>query len=84
MAILITDFNGEDNVMVFTESVTAKEVEKALRHKGQKFSDVVEVKDEEVGFYCYEPLWDFGTFSRNVKRCCAEADELEKLNNIKN
>jgi hypothetical protein len=57
MNILVTNFqdSGED-VMVFTRKATATDIEKRLNEKGAQFNECYSVKDEELGYYIYDPL----------------------------
>jgi hypothetical protein len=52
--ILITDYRGE-NVMVFT-SVPLNKIKEKLDKKGENYSDIFEVKDDDLQYYIYEPL----------------------------
>ena len=82
-SIIITNFDNQcDNVMVFTENVTAEEIEKALRYKGKHFDDITEVPAESVQYYVFDPLWDDGNFSENVKRCCRESENKALADSI--
>ena len=59
MNLLVTNFNntGED-VMVFTEEpMSSVTLGMALAYKDQTFCEIYPVKDEEVQFYIYDPLW---------------------------
>jgi hypothetical protein len=53
--ILITDYRGE-NVMVFT-TVPLNKIKEKLDKDGEEYSDIFEVKDDDLQFYVYEPLW---------------------------
>jgi hypothetical protein len=53
--ILITDYRGE-NVMVFT-AVPLNTIKNKLDKDGEEYSDIFEVKDDDLQFYIYEPLW---------------------------
>ncbi len=57
-AILVTNFDdtGED-VMIFTSSLTPEKVEETLLNKGKKFTEVYEVKESEIQYYCFEPCY---------------------------
>lgn len=59
MNIMITEFNGESDVCVFSEkqNIDVGYVKTKLDASGQKYTDVFEVKDKELEFYCYEPYW---------------------------
>lgn len=46
----------EDNVMIFT-NLSAKTIEAALRERMPKVIDVVEVPDDDILHYVFDPLW---------------------------
>jgi len=55
--IMVTDYDNEANVAIFTETLTVEEVKKRLEKKGDKYSDIFEVPDDDLQHYCYEPTW---------------------------
>jgi len=58
MNILVTNFdNSHEDVMIFTEKehITPEWVEDNLKIKGLEYTDICEVKDEELQYYIYEP-----------------------------
>lgn len=56
--ILVTNaFDSGDDVMIFTEKFTTEQVEQQLREKNVHFDDVVEVRNNELEYYIYEPCW---------------------------
>jgi hypothetical protein len=58
MNILVVNYdNSGDDVMIFTETMTVEQVESRLKEKGEVFEEVYEVRDDEVQYYSYEPLW---------------------------
>jgi hypothetical protein len=58
MNILVVNYdNSGDDVMIFTETMTVEHVESRLKEKGEVFEEVYEVRDDEVQYYSYEPLW---------------------------
>jgi hypothetical protein len=55
--ILVTGIPPEgENVMVFT-SLAADTLQSALRILSFEFEDCYEVREDEVQFYCFDPLW---------------------------
>lgn len=56
--IFVTNFDGSnDNVMIFTESLTVDEVTQRLKEQKQSFEEIYEVQDHELPFYIYEPCY---------------------------
>ncbi|BCD92257.1 hypothetical protein fh0823_23960 [Francisella halioticida] len=58
MNIMVTDFNNQDNVCIFTDKLlTVDSIKSTLDNKNQTYSDIFEVKDDKLQFYMYEPYW---------------------------
>ena len=58
MNILVVNYDDSgDDVMIFTETMTVEQVESRLKEKGEVFEEVYEVRDDELQYYSYEPLW---------------------------
>lgn len=58
MNLLVTDYCGKgSDVMVFAEGISALTLGLALSQRGQSFNEIYPVKDEELQYYVYEPLW---------------------------
>lgn len=59
MNILVTEFQGqgEGDVMIFTDYLTVEEVTQNLTEKGCEFTEIYEVKDEDLQYYLYEPCY---------------------------
>ena len=55
--ILITDYDGGENQVLFTETFTVEEVTKRLDKKGIDYTEIYEVPDNELQYYLYEPNW---------------------------
>jgi hypothetical protein len=55
--ILVTQFDGSDDVMVFTETLTAETVKEKLIAKGKSFEDIYEVETRDLQYFIYEPCW---------------------------
>lgn len=56
--ILVTGFDGSDeDVMIFTETLTVEGVESKLKLSGHTFNEIYEVPKSDLGFYIYEPCW---------------------------
>lgn len=73
MNILVSNYdNSGENVMIFTddeqqEGLSATTVEKALKSVHKHFDDVYAVRNDELQYYLYEPLWATDQFIRDVK-----------------
>lgn len=58
MNILVVNYNDSDeDVMIFTERFSVEQVEKILTEKNQPFTEIYEVSDDDLQYYCYEPCW---------------------------
>ncbi|MEL7191482.1 MAG: hypothetical protein AAFO96_03515 [Bacteroidota bacterium] len=55
--ILITDYDGGGNVMIFTKTITAEHVKLRLDKNGKTYTDIVEILDEHFQYYVYEQTW---------------------------
>lgn len=57
-SILVTNFqdSGED-VMVFTEQVTAAQLKARLDEVKAHYDDCCDIPENEQQFYIYEPCW---------------------------
>lgn len=56
--IFVSGFGDEgEDVVVFTSKYTAEEVEERLTQKGAPFIEVYEIQDDELQYYCYEPIF---------------------------
>lgn len=55
--ILVTDLDGEGNVMIFTKTLTIESVKQRLDNQGRTYADIVEVPDKDRQYYVYEPTW---------------------------
>lgn len=57
MNILVTSAYGQDDVMIFDHSnnLNAEIVKDMLKDRGTSFNDVIEVLDDELEYYNYEP-----------------------------
>lgn len=66
--ILVTDYNntGED-VLIFAQNIGRAEVTRALLYKKQSFGECYEIKEEEIQFYCYDPLYLTEKTENNIK-----------------
>lgn len=72
MNILVTNYeNSGDDVMIFVDDekfeLSATTVELALKEAGQAFTDVYEVKDAEIQYYLFEPLWADQSFVNGAR-----------------
>lgn len=55
--IFVGNFYGAENVIIFNTTLEPKEIESILAMQEIEFSDVMEVEDEELQFYVYDPLF---------------------------
>ena len=55
--ILVTEFDNNENVMIFTDKLTVDEVKNRLDAAKMSYTDIVDVPDSDVQFYCFEPCW---------------------------
>lgn len=67
---IAVSLKDEDLVMIFTENeeLTPEVVEAAMRWKNLDVVDVYEVRDDELQYYCYEPLWADASFEKGVMK----------------
>ena len=76
MNILVSNYRGKgNNVMIFVNdeefSLDATTVENALNDINFSFADVVEVPDNDVQYYLFEPLWADKSFVEGAKQKAA-------------
>lgn len=66
-AIFLSGFqdHGED-VVVFTEKVTARQLSDYLRDNHHPFDDCVELRDDEQQYYCGDRCWLYAANERVV------------------
>lgn len=55
-SILVTDFQGGDNVMVFT-TLEVEDIKWKLDNAGETYGEIYEVPEKDVQYHIYEPLW---------------------------
>lgn len=55
--IFVSEFEGGEDVMIFTNTLTVEEVERRLKAKGKTYGEIYEVPDQDVQYYIYEPCW---------------------------
>ncbi len=56
--IMVTGFGAlVENVLVITEKFTDTGIKDLLKEQKINFDDVFHVKQDELQFYSYEPLW---------------------------
>jgi len=56
--IMVTGFGAlVENVLVITEKFTDTGIKDLLKEQKINFDDVFNVKQDELQFYSYEPLW---------------------------
>ena len=57
MNLFVTGYCGGGDVMVFAEGISALTLGLALSQRGQSFNEIYPVRDGELQYYVYEPLW---------------------------
>ena len=56
--ILVTNFQDSDeDVMVFTETLTVEKIKEKLLANGSSFQEIYEVPKADLQYYIYEPCW---------------------------
>ena len=55
--IFVSGFDGGDDVMIFSKTLTVEKVIERLKAKGKSFIEVYEVPTDDLGYYLYEPCW---------------------------
>ena len=56
--ILVTGFdNADEDVMIFTETLTIEKIKERLESKGHTFDDIYEVPTEDLQYFIYEACW---------------------------
>lgn len=88
MNILVCNYeNSGENVLIIVPeesglSLGAVTVTKALTHLGKHFDDIYYIKDDELQYYLFEPLFADETFVRNMnaaaEKCSPEAFAAQK------
>ncbi|NMA74321.1 MAG: hypothetical protein GX963_09220 [Bacteroidales bacterium] len=66
--IFVGDFNGKDNVIIFNTTLNDKDIETILAMKEIEFSDVMEIPDEDIQYYCYDPLFATPEWDEKVRK----------------
>ena len=66
--IFVGDFYGEDNVIIFNTTLEVEDVETILAMQEIEFSDVMEIPDEDIQYYCYDPLFATPEWDEKVRK----------------
>ena len=67
---IAVNLESGDFIMVFTENenLTPEIAEAGLKEAGYDVVETYEVPDDELQYYCYEPLWSTPDFERGVMK----------------
>ena len=59
MNIMVTDFCNDTDVCIFTENqkIDIEYVRNRIENANQEYSDIFEVKDDDLQYHVYEPYW---------------------------
>lgn len=70
MKNIFVNMESGDGVMIFTENekITPEVVMAALLECGREVIEVYEVPEQDVRYYCYDPIWADEAFEANVLR----------------
>ena len=70
MKNIFVNMESGDGVMIFTENekITPEVVMAALLECGREVIEVYEVSEQDVRYYCYDPIWADEAFEANVLR----------------
>lgn len=67
---IAVNLESGDLIMVFTENenLTPEILEAGLKEAGYDVVETYEVRDDELQYYCYEPLWADANFEKGVMK----------------
>ena len=67
---IAVNLESGDLVMVFTENekITPEVMFAGLKQINYDVIETYEVRDDELQYYCYDPLWADANFERNILR----------------
>lgn len=70
MKNIFVNMESGDGVMIFTENekITPEVVLAALLECGREVIETYEVSEQDVKYYCYDPIWADEAFEANVLR----------------
>lgn len=58
MNILVTNYERtNENIMVFSQNVSVKQLTDFLNKIEKSFTDITEVQNHELQYHIYDPLW---------------------------
>ena len=71
---IAVDLESGELVMVFTENekLTPEVMYAGLKQINYDVIETYEVRDDELQYYCYDPLWTNPNFERNILRCAEQ------------
>ena len=71
---IAVDLESGELVMVFTENekLTPEVMYAGLKQINYDVIETYEVRDDELQYYCYDPLWTDANFERNILRCAEQ------------
>ena len=67
---IAVNLESGDLIMVFTENenLTPEILEAGLKEAGYDVVETYEVRNDELQYYCYEPLWADANFEKGVMK----------------
>ena len=67
---IAVNLESGDLIMVFTENenLTPEILEAGLKESGYDVEETYEVRDDELQYHCYEPLWSTPAFEKGVMK----------------
>ena len=67
---IAVNLESGDLIMVFTENenLTPEILEAGMKESGYDVVETYEVRDDELQYYCYEPLWSTPAFEKGVMK----------------
>lgn len=70
MKNIFVNLESGEGVMIFTENekITPEVVFAGLKQINYDVVETYEVRDDELQYYCYDPLWTDANFERNILR----------------
>lgn len=73
--IIVTDYNETgENIIIFCDELTPELLTKFFEIKKVPFTDVSEVRQDELQYYLYEPIWFQEKQEREVIRLVTESE----------
>ena len=77
---IAVNLKDEDLVMVFTENekITPEVLFAGLKQINYDVIETYEVRNDELQYYCYDPLWADENFERNILKNAEQWFEKQK------